>query len=268
MNIHEYISSGILEAYALGELTERERLIVEDNLVQFPELREELDRIEETQERFLMTLAVTPRNEVKEALFNNLPTTPNEGKVVSLQIPQQSINWWKWAAAASISIAVVATYLALDYYAKYQQSYSNLTELLAQNERVAQDYNQVNKRLDKIEGDLKVIDNPAFTRVVMRGTDNAPGALAHIYWNESTEEVYISIQQMKALAQENQYQLWAIIDGKPVDAGVFDASIAGLVKMKTIGKNASLFAVTIEPRGGNPSPTLETMQVAGAVAKG
>jgi anti-sigma-K factor RskA len=133
---------------------------------------------------------------------------------------------------------------------------------------VAKDYNTVNQRLDQIENDLKVIDNPAFKRVVMKGTDQAPQAMASVYWNESSREVYLSIQSMKELSRESQYQLWAIIDGKPVDVGVFDGNIAGLIKMKEIGNGAAAFAVTIEPRGGKPAPTLETMQVVGNVIKG
>jgi len=133
---------------------------------------------------------------------------------------------------------------------------------------MAQDYNRVNQRLDKIEGDLGVIDNPAFKRVVMKGTDNAPTATAYVYWNESSNEVYLSIQNMKALAQENQYQLWAIVDGKPVDAGVFDGNPKDLLKMKNIAGGAATFAVTVEPRGGKESPTLSTMQVVGNVVKG
>jgi anti-sigma-K factor RskA len=73
---------------------------------------------------------------------------------------------------------------------------------------------------------------------------------------------------MKALSQNQQYQLWAIIDGKPVDAGVFDGNVASLLKMKEIGTGAVTFAVTVEPRGGKQSPTLESMQVAGNVIKG
>jgi anti-sigma-K factor RskA len=101
----------------------------------------------------------------------------------------------------------------------------------------------------------------------MTGTSNAPEALASVYWNQSSKQVYLRIQSMKDLAQENQYQLWAIIDGKPVDAGVFDAGMDGLIKMKDIGKGATTFAITIEPRGGRPTPALETMQVAGNVDK-
>jgi hypothetical protein len=40
------------------------------------------------------------------------------------------------------------------------------------------------------------------------------------------------------------------------------------LKMKAVRAGAATFAVTLEPRGGKQSPTLETMQVAGNVVKG
>jgi anti-sigma-K factor RskA len=141
---------------------------------------------------------------------------------------------------------------------------SDLEGLIAQNQQIAQDYDRVNQQLDKIEEDKKIIDNPAFKRVVLKGTENAPTALAYVYWNAQTNEVFLSIQNMQALGQGNQYQLWAIADGGPVDAGVFDADSTGLIKMKAMDK-AGAFAVTIEPHGGKASPTLETMQVLGEV---
>ncbi len=267
MNIAEYISSGILEAYAFGELGEQERAVVEKNLAQYPELRAELQRVEEVQEVLLMQMAIVPRKAVKENLFQKIDAQKPETKVVLLQADQSNSSFWKFAVAASVTIAMVASYFAYDYRGKWINSQGQLTQLIAQNERVAQDYNQVNQRLDKIESDLKIVDNPDFKRVVMKGKEIAPESMAYVYWNESTKEVYLSIQNMRELSKENQYQLWAIVDGKPVDAGVFD-NIAGLIKMKDIGNGAVVFAVTIEPRGGKPSPTMETMQVAGEVVKG
>ncbi len=58
-------------------------------------------------------------------------------------------------------------------------------------------------------------------------------------------------------------QLWAIVEGKPVDAGMIDAC-SGLCKMKNIS-NASAFAITLEKRGGSPTPNLEQLQVIGNV---
>ena len=268
MNVEAYISSGILEAYALGELTGQERAEVEKNLALYPALRKELALIEETQEKLLMKAGVQPKATVKAKLFATIDTQKPEAKIVELHKPDSSLSFWKMAAAASIAVALITSYLAFNYWNKWKNTENNLTELIAQNQRIAQDYNTVNKRLDGIEKDLKITNNPAFNRVVMKGTPNSPSSLASVYWNESTKEVYLSIQEMKQLAQENQYQLWAIIDGKPVDAGVFEGNLAGLVKMKEIPAGAKTFAVTIEPRGGKTSPTLETMQVVGNVVKG
>ena len=267
MNVEAYISSGILEAYALGELTEQERAEVEKNLALYPALRKELALIEETQEKLLMNAGVKPSATVKTKLLAAIDARKPETKIVELRKPESSLSFWRMAAAASIAVAVVTSYLAFNYWNKWKSTENSLTELIAQNQRVAQDYNTVNQRLDAIEKDLKITNNPAFNRVVMKGTPNSPGSLASVYWNESTKEVYLSIQEMKELSQQNQYQLWAIIDGKPVDVGVFDGNFAGLLKMKEIPSGAQTFAVTIETRGGKASPTLETMQVVGNVVK-
>ncbi|HEX6222945.1 MAG TPA: anti-sigma factor, partial [Chryseolinea sp.] len=234
MNVEAYISSGILEAYALGELSEQERAEVEKNLAQYPALRKELAIIEEAQEQLLMKAGVQPRPSVKSNLFAAIEARQPEAKVVEITRQDSALSFWRMAAAASIAVALITSYLAFNYWNKWKNTESNLTELIAQNQRIAQDYNTVNERLDNIEKDLKITNNPAFNRVVMKGTPNAPASLASVYWNESTKEVYLSIQDLKQLSQEKQYQLWAIIDGKPVDAGVFDTNFAGLLKMKNV----------------------------------
>lgn len=267
MNVEAYISSGILEAYALGELPDQERAVVEKNLAQYPELKKELISIEEAQEKLLMKAAVQPRPTVKVKLMTFLDAQP-AGKVAQLRPQKLNVSFWRFAAAASLIVAFITSYMAFTYWNQWKRTESNLTELIAQNQQVAQDYNSVNQRLDQIEKDLAIANNPAFNKLVMKGTPNAPASRASVYWNESTKEVYLSIQDLKALTQENQYQLWAIVDGKPVDAGLFDSNVAGMLRMKDMKPGTSTFAVTVEPRGGKASPTMETMQVIGHLEKG
>jgi anti-sigma-K factor RskA len=69
-------------------------------------------------------------------------------------------------------------------------------------------------------------------------------------------------QNTDYLSAEQQYQLWALVDGVSIDAGVFDASRGTFQIMKAIAE-ADAFAVTIEQTGGAESPTLSTMQVYG-----
>lgn len=266
MNIKEYISSGVLEAYVLGELTEQERAEFEKNLLLYPELRRELLLVEEAQEALLMHTSMQPGLAVKQQFFKKIDSSSNRGNVIP--ISTASSRFWSYAAAACLAIAVLSSYLALEYRSKWKQTSSQLSELIAENRQIAKSYNQVDQQLNKLQRDVEVMEDPTFTRIVMTGTENAPQASASVYWNASSQQVYLRIHNMKKLARDNQYQLWAIIDGKPVDAGVFDANVEGLQKMKDINKGATTFAVTIEPRGGKSSPTLETMQVAGNVTKG
>jgi len=271
LNIQEYISTGILEAYVLGELTEAERAQVEKNISMSPELKAELSKVEETLEAFAMKSAIKPRAEVKAAIMDKIPGASKivsrqenaETKVVELST---QFNYWKYAAAASIAFALLTSYLAFNYHQRWVDTQANLNNLITQNQQMAQNYNTVNHKLDKIQNDLSIIESIAFTKVVLKGTSNEPEALAAIYWNTATEEVFLSVQELKGISKENQFQLWAIIDGQPVDAGVFDGNFAGLLKMKNI-KGAVAFAVTVEPRGGKESPTLETMRLMGPVAK-
>jgi anti-sigma-K factor RskA len=259
LNTADYISSGILELYALGALSESERLEVERNLTAYPELRIELNEIEKIQERLLTKSSMHPPKGTKEKVLKSL--RQDKATVVNL-------SRWKMLAAAAVIIAVVSSALAFNYWQKWRGVSSELITERNQNKRVAEDYNKVNRDLDQLKNDLKVIDNPQFQKVVMKGTPASPESTASVYWNQKTTEVYLRIENLKDLSKEKQYQLWAIIDGKPVDAGVFDANTVELLKMKGVANGVDKFAVTIEPRGGNLTPSLETLQVIGDVDKG
>jgi len=263
LNIKEYISTGILEAYVLDELSSTERIQVEKDLTDYPQLRVELELIETTLEVLMQTASVTPRARLKENILSLAGEGAKQGRIISIAVSPM----WRWAAAASVVIALVASYLAFDYRDKWISSTVALNDLIDSNQQIAQDYNNVNQRLDKLQNDFSIIENNAFSKIILKGTENNPEALASVYWNSASQEVFLSIQQLKELSAENQFQLWALVDGKPIDMGVFDANSAGLLKMNLIN-NPDAFAITIEPRGGKASPTLETMQVIGMVNKG
>ena len=63
--------------------------------------------------------------------------------------------------------------------------------------------------------------------------------------------------------EEKQYQLWEIVNGKTVDAGMLD-NCTGLCKLKNI-PSAQAFAITLENKGGSPTPTMSALYVMGAV---
>jgi anti-sigma-K factor RskA len=252
----------------MDQLSAAERTEVEQSVAEHPEIREELELIELSMETLAFATAVKPPSGVKEKLMSQIGETAKEKReapVITMQ-SNRSYGILKFAAAASIIVALGASVMAFTYWKKWQSTEGRLSDLIAQNAQFAENYNQVNQQLDDIQDAVSIMNSSAYKRVTMNGTDNSPGALATVYWNEATEDVYLSIQNLKELSQDQQYQLWAIIDGKPVDAGVFDPNSGNfLVQMKNITSGAAVFAVTIEPRGGSENPSLETMQVVGNV---
>ena len=110
---------------------------------------------------------------------------------------------------------------------------------------------------------MSAMADPATAKIVMNGTPDHPGMAATVYWNKSTESIYLHVDNMPATPADGQYQLWAIGKNGPVDAGVFDPQ-TGMIRMKN-AVDAQAFAVTLEKRGGSPTPTLSNMYVIGKV---
>ncbi len=261
MKIEEYISSGILESYVLDQLSEKERKEVEKMRVEHVAVREEMEQIERSLEVLAVSTAIQVPEDLKELIKDqseSKDTVPDVRTTIPLYV--------KYAVAASVLVAITASVLAFDYWNKWQLTKSRLAELITQNFQITERLKSVNQELMDVQSSVAILNSAAFDRIVMNGTDNAPSSLATVYWNETSSEVYLSIQNMGSLSQNQQYQLWAIIDGKPVDAGVFQSNDSGLLlEMKNVAKTPAAFAVTIEPRGGSENPTLETMQVIGNV---
>ncbi|MBW3545237.1 MAG: anti-sigma factor [Bacteroidetes bacterium] len=273
MDIQAYISSGILESYVLGELSAAEVREVEEMAARYPQVGEELSLIEATLAGLAKAAAVPPRAGLKASILDNLaPVSPaseaaaipaQEPPVRPLQTPaSQKSQPQRWLMAASIGLALVSSLAAAYFWSRWQQTEEQLASLAAQNTLLVQHVSTLENRAEGMQQSLAVLTNPTYRAVKMAGLTPAPDALAVVYWNPATEEVYLHAGSLPIPPTDKQYQLWAIVDGKPVDAGVFDTSGQQLQKMKAIN-NASAFAVTLEPKGGSPSPTMEQMYVMG-----
>jgi anti-sigma-K factor RskA len=136
--------------------------------------------------------------------------------------------------------------------------------VIAQNEqaRVATTLQATNKSL---ASQVQVLRNDEFKTIDLAGTPAAPTAKARVLYNAATKAVYVDVRNLPAPPAGKQYQLWALDQGKPVDAGVLAAATTAgdsLQQMKDIS-SAQAFAMTVEPEGGSENPTLATMTVLG-----
>ena len=151
------------------------------------------------------------------------------------------------------------------FYGKWKQANEQVIALNNEKNVLADGLKTNTVRLNNMQQSLAVMSNPDISRVMMKGVEKSPESLAVIYWNKQSKEVYVEVKNLPKLEDGKQYQLWAIVDGKPVDAGMLplNESDSTMIKMKDF-ESAQAFAITIEKAGGSPSPTLEQMVVMGA----
>lgn len=239
MDIQAYIDSGILESYALGTATDFEKNEVEKNVALYPQLAHELALIQKALEQY----ALLHEKEAPAGLEQKIKTTIfNETKTQSINSQAKK----SWPVAASWVLLALSLGANLFFWNKWQKTETSLENAIAQNAELAKNENILKANYNS---KLAALENALFKKVIMKGTAEAPEALATIYFNKQSNEVYLGSMKMPSLPAGKQYQLWAIVNGKPVNAGLIDEADT-LGKMNLIA-NAQAFAISIENTGGS-----------------
>jgi len=270
VNVKDYISSGIIESYVMGLANESERTEFEQLCTQYPELVAARRDFEEKLENHAFENAEIPPSMVKvkvlEAIGNpgsQRITSSNSPKIINMENSRTSASGsgnWRFLAAASVILLIGLAWFS---YQSHNSQETALNELKSTNTALRQKLTSTDSILNKIVEEQKIVKDPNTTVVNMVGTQTAPKSSANIYWDSTSTNVFLVVKNMPKLPSDKQYQLWALIDNKPKDLGVFDATDDKVIlKMKNTQK-AQAFAITIEQKGGSTSPTLDKMQSLG-----
>ncbi|MBO0358904.1 anti-sigma factor [Hymenobacter sp. BT186] len=306
MDTQQYIESGVLEEYALGILPEAERAEVERLASIHPDIRHELDAIIMGLDAYAEAHSLTPPPAMRDRVLNGwqqairnqgskenaipvvpMAAAPTVGPATAATPPAtptatepivRSINsapepireaparsyGWLMAASVALLLSLGGNYVL---YNRWQNTQSELFAVQREQAQFATVQQASQKQLETQRGELAVLRDEQFRHVTLAGTPAAPSAKARVLYNPATRAVYVDVRSLPAPPAGKQYQLWALDNGKPVDAGVLAASTAageGLQQMKDIA-SAQAFAMTVEDAGGSPTPTLSTMTVVGNI---
>jgi anti-sigma-K factor RskA len=277
-DIKAYIETGILELYVLGDISQTEKFQVEEMAEKYPEIKAELAEIERSLEAYALANEVQPPDHLRDKVLNSLVTNfaldnsfPTKGithtedetryandNIVALP-SAKPINFYKYAFAASMLALIASVFGLLALNSQLKESNEVIASLQTKNTSFA-------NNVKYMENEITVLHDPEVKVLKLQGLPKVPGAQLTVAWSPKKKRVMINLEDMKLTANDkaHQYQLWAIVDGKPVDLGVFDANKAdttGMKEMKSVA-NAVMFAVTLEKHGGVPSPTMSEMVVA------
>lgn len=274
MDIQEYISSGILESYVLGFCSRDEAEKVESLMIEHVSISDEIRVIQETLELAALSAPVAPSEGMKSRIWNAIQedTVP----VISIKSPEFPIyqeeiqpsgtSGRTWLAyAASFALIFGAASVAIFFYSQNRKIENQLALAEKKNQQLESKMTQSQDSLGKIGSKLTLLADAGTKKVTLEGVPTSKDSKAVVFWNQDKKQVILTNIQLPQAPSDKQYQLWALVDGVPVDAGVFDYSAAAsMIEMKSIEKSQA-FAITLEPKGGSVSPHLEALCVIGNV---
>jgi anti-sigma-K factor RskA len=267
------ILSGDLELYVLGMLPEDEAQKISQLILIFPEVKEEVDRISETLNRVARDAGPAPRAEVKEILFNEFRKLgdANEGMRIETEPVQKELAPVRTIAPRKSSgFLLAASVLGMILFAAlmvylFNQNQKNKTEMASLQEDVQKLNTSLNEQKQQnlaYNQMMQIMNDENYSGIDLLAVPGKPVSKAKIYWNRNSAEVFVVDISLPQPPADKQYQLWAIVNGQPVSAGMLEDKKQVAQKMADF-RSADAFAITMERKGGSPVPTMEDMYVFG-----
>ncbi|HET8736735.1 MAG TPA: anti-sigma factor [Pricia sp.] len=241
--VHEILESDLLESYLMGATNDVETLQAEQFISMYPEVREAYDELQENLETFANLHSVQPPEGLKDKIMARIrKETKGTGKFL------------KYSAAASLALLLSA---AASYF------------LWNQNQDLHKANAIVNKKVDTLQEDLReqledvrnqfiVLQNPETKKYEVKGNKKAKELKAVAYVNPVKRLSYINVSKLPHLPEDQSYRMWAEVNGKMVNLGIIEEADQKLLALPYSDDN-ELGYITVEPKGGNQSPTPENI---------
>lgn len=268
LDIKEYISSGIIESYVLGVVSDQERQEVECLSHIYPEIREQLLLAQDQLEKLSEGWKKTPPEMLKKRVITAIQKEEKPDTKV-IQLPQnnaQSSSFSKWVAAASILLVAGASILFFLKRSELSEAESNLAAKNREIKQKATLVAQLEKQIQTYNDEQVFMTDDQTVAIAMAGTPNSPKAKVKAYWNKGKNQVLLAGMNLPKQNPKQQYQLWAIVDGKPVDLGMLNMDNPNQpISKKVVDTDVQAFAITLEKKGGSPTPNLDQLMVMGNV---
>lgn len=281
MNIPNYISSGVLELYVAGALPEQEAIEVTTLIHQHEDLREAVELVELAFIRYAELHAPPIPLTLETNILGHKASSAHQTKkrqkddVIPMRQNRPATRWWRLAAA--LAIFLMASLLANLYQYNQlqtkaqalQQTEQELIALKAEKQQLATQLQVQQAQYTEAESAIAILSDPTTQQIQLNAVGQVPKTTtAQVYWHQSSKNLYVLGTQLPEPPPDKSYQLWALTDMDPltpVDAGIladYGQDKDKLFKVKDIGK-AVAFAITLEPKGGSQSPTLDQLKVLG-----
>ena len=257
--------------YVLGALTSAELSEFEGVLQRDPEVQALVSGLRVARDAMAGAVpAAAPSPLVKQRIMAELDARAKQlAPRPDRSYAPNFLGWWlPWALATAALVFAVNVYqgkVALQAQLRQQSARIETLTQLADSLRTAT--NHLAETVASLQAATKLAD----VRIALLNSllSDSPKAVAVSLWDNQQQSGVFVVQNLKPLPPDSDYQLW-VIDPKykvPVSAGVFQVDKLGNVRLSFKADKAIVtadkFAVTLEPKGGLPTPTLKNLVLIG-----
>lgn len=261
MNVGELIESGLLELYVFGKTSDEETALVVQMAQDHPTVQKEILSIEKAV--ISLSLSMAPYLSAENYYRIREQLIEKHG-VVELR------RGTNWAAYAGWAAAMLLLAGGIYQYTEMQSRQDAIEVVQQENSKLRKNVDTLDRKNQASENILNIIRDENTTIVALGGQAAAPDAKAKVYWNKSTQTVYIDASQLPAPPPGKVYQVWSLTLNPltPTSIGLlngFENNTTRFFPVSGTG-NAQAFGITLEPAGGSPTPTMEQLYVLGTVS--
>lgn len=246
-----FLKSGLLEQYVLGLTTQEEARMVEQFVARHPDIRQELETLQEAMEAYASQYVASPPPELRDQVIDLARATPSAN----------GGGLRRWLAPAFALLFGIAALLLFIDRQNLLNSHRELHELHLAME---QDCLEKRKQCNETEAYQAFLQHTHTHAVPLRGTAIAPESMVMVFWNPLQKKAVLLVDQLPDAPQGHTYQLWADVEGEMINAGVFDCGTKSMQTVMYIDRAESL-NVTLEPLGGSDHPNVELLTANGPV---
>jgi anti-sigma-K factor RskA len=267
MNHEDY--KELLPLYSLGTVEPAEVRAIEEHLKTCAECRAELDDWRDTASalaydaepaapsaevrsrilesvRSLKSQAVT--HQTKESLGQKFEPASN-----LIRMPARS-----WSVAQK-TLAIAASLVFVVLLASLYVVWTRNQMLQAEVARLSRGLNETQEELARLEQDREILSSPTVAVAVLKGTPMAEKAQGKLMYDKKTGRAIFMAAEMPAAPAGMAYQLWYIAGTHVMPGAVFSTDASGRAMMHAQlppeARDATVFAVTLEPARGVDTPT-------------
>ena len=242
--IKNFLNSDLLEQYLLGTTSNEETLQVERYIAMYPEVRETYIELQENLEVYAKLHAIKTPDGLKDKILNQIKSEKKGRK-----------KFFRYAIAASFAALIFAG----ASYIFWNQNQNLQAENIIVNNKIESLEENMRMQLEDVRNQFIVLHNPKTKKLTVKGNSKAKELKAVAYINPVKKLSYINVSKLPNLPENQCYQMWAEVNGEMINLGIIkEATDSEKLMALPYGEDAVGY-ITIEPKGGTTSPTVENI---------